>query len=603
MGNWIDKWNTEESKQFLLEVSLFLSKLGGPLTKELTALVEADDYVGLANYQFDYSLPYDVRDFFLARQVHALFQKQEWRDIGLNPRKRAEDKFWEMEKRCKETNTKIDNGQLSADVWRVVTRARQKIRYILGSVPSLDQLKISFGPGATTNVKGRDASPRAKLNARLACSKDMLPVVGDLLAEAPLWTWHHSGLPLVGWERAARSDKDLLMYPSVEVHPGKLSFVSKDARSMRPIVIEPGLNGMTQRAIGAFMKKRMQLYASLDLTDQTRNQDLARKGSIDGSFATLDLSSASDTVSWSVVRLLLPEDWFDFLASYRTGDISVSRGKDEREVELEKFSSMGNGYTFELESLLFFSLAVAATELEFRCPIGSGRVDIPPDFRWAASTSRTDNWPDSFSSVSVFGDDILCRTEVYARLVGTLEELGFIVNGEKSFSTGPFRESCGADWYKGECIRPFYGKKPWSERILYTFHNFAIRNCEPELAAFLFAKTNPSMRLFGPDGYGDGHLIGSYDLRSNRKLKRNGWGGGFFDTYTLKPRRLKKRYTSDWVHPSYSVYTRASERDYLDPDIVRGSKGYAKVSLYTLAPGVFKPLITASLEAWDEELS
>jgi hypothetical protein len=100
MSNWIEEWSVEESKKFLLEVSQFLSKLGGPLTRELTALVEADDYVGLANYQFDYDLCYDVRDFFLARQVHALFQKQEWRDIGLNPHKRAEDKFWEMEKRC-----------------------------------------------------------------------------------------------------------------------------------------------------------------------------------------------------------------------------------------------------------------------------------------------------------------------------------------------------------------------------------------------------------------------------------------------------------------------------------------------------------------------
>jgi hypothetical protein len=594
MGNWIDKWSVEESKQFLLEVSLFLSELGGPLTKELAAYVVNDDYVGLANYQFDYGRQTTTRDFFLARQIHALFQKQEWRDIGLNPRKRAEDKFWEMELRCKEYNDRIDSGQLSADAWRAVTRARQKIHYILGPVPSLDQLKFSFGPGATTNVKGREASPRAKLNARLACSKDMLLVVGSLLAEAPLWTWHHSGLPLVGWDASerARSERgnDLLMYPSVEIHPGKLSFVQKDARSMRPIVVEPPLNGLAQKGIGDYMKKRMQLFASLDLTDQSRNQGLAQRGSVDGSFATLDLSSASDTVSWSVVRLLLPEDWFDFLASFRTGDITVPGRKTEGSVELEKFSSMGNGYTFELESLIFFSLAVAATELEFNFPTEQG------------TRFRGLQREDSFSMVSVYGDDILCRTEVYARLTRVLGELGFIVNNEKSFNSGPFRESCGADWFKGESIRPFYGKKPWSERVLYTFHNFAVRNCEPELAAFLLARTNPTLRLFGPDGYGDGHLIGSYDLRSNRKLRRNGWGGGFFDTYTLKPRRLKKRYASDWVHPAYSVYTRASERDRLDPDIVRGSAGYAKVSLYTLAPGVFKPLITASVEAWDEEL-
>lgn len=594
MSNWIEEWSIEETKQFLLEVSQFLSTLGGPLTRELTAYVEKDDYVGLANYQFDYNRPVESRDLFLARQVHALFQKQEWRDIGLQPRKRAEDKFWEMEKRCLEYNRRLDHGQLTADAWTVITRARYKIRKILGPVPSLSQLKISFGPGATTNVKGREASPRAKLNASLACSRDMLPVVGDLLAEAPMWVWHHLGLRPEGLERARRSDKDQLFYPSVEVHPGKLSFVPKDARTMRPIVVEPVLNGLAQRAIGKFLKKRMAYHAALDLTDQTRNQDLARQGSIDGSYATLDLSSASDTISWSVVRLLLPEDWFDFLAGFRTGDIAVTRGGCGGVVELEKFSSMGNGYTFELESLLFFSLALAATELEDDISIDFSIPQIPGG-HWVSSISNY--------MVSVYGDDIICPTKVAPRLVKVLSELGFIVNNEKSFTKGPFRESCGADWFNGECIRPFYGKKPWSERVLYTFHNFAVRNCEPELARFLFNKTNSAMRLTGPDGYGDGHLIASYSLRENRKLRRNGWGGGFFDTYTLKPRRLKKRYASDWVYPSYSVYTRASERDYVDPDIVRGSQGYAKVSLYTLAPGVFKPLVSASFEAWDERFS
>jgi hypothetical protein len=576
LNNWIDEWSVEESKQFLLEVSLFLSEIGGPLTKELTALVVADDYVGLANYQFDYSRPFSSRDYFLARQVHALFQKQEWRDIGLNPRKRAEDKFWEMEKRCLEYNRRIDSGLFDTDVWRVIHRARRKIHSILGSVPTYDKLRISFGPGATTNVKGRVASPRAKLNARLACSQDMLPEVGNLLAEVPLWTWHQSGLSTRGWDARERSDKDLLMYPSVEVHPGKLAFVPKDARTMRPIVVEPMLNGFVQKAIGAHLKERLVLRAGLDLTDQTRNQILARIGSVDGSLATIDLSSASDTISWSVVRLLLPEKWLDYLATYRTGNISVAAGGCGGLVELEKFSSMGNGYTFELESLLFYSLATAATELV---------------------TSADESL--SSSTVSVFGDDIICPTEVYPVLALTLESLGFIVNNEKSFASGPFRESCGADWFNGESIRPFYGKKPWSERVLYTFHNFAVRNCEPELAAWLYKRTNQNLRLTGPDGYGDGHLVASYNLRSNRKLKRNGWEGGFFDTYSLRPRRLKKRYVSDWVYPSYSVYTRSSVRDYIDPDIVRGSDGYAKVSLYTLASTVFDRGYCASLKHFD----
>jgi hypothetical protein len=318
--------------------------------------------------------------------------------------------------------------------------------------------------------------------------------------------------------------------------------------------VEPTLNGFVQKGVGTYMKDRMKRCVNLDLTDQSRNQDLARKGSIDGSLATVDLSSASDTVSWSVVRMLLPEDWFEFLAELRTGYVLDKR----KVVELHKFSSMGNGFTFELESLLFYSITKACAEL----------LDVEGD-------------------ISVFGDDIICPTQIYPLLAAVLTELGFLVNNEKSFSAGPFRESCGADWFKGNSIRPFYAKKAWSERTLWTFHNFAVRNGEPELAALLLSFTDPNLRLFGPDGYGDGHLVGSYALRQNRKLRRNGWEGGFFDTHTLRPKRLKKRYAADWVFPQYSVYTRSGERDYTDPDIVRGSDGYAKVSIYTLASTVF----------------
>lgn len=554
MSDWITRWSDQEALGFLTDVSCLLSELGGPLTKGLSKLVEEKRFVDLVNFKFDYAADYSLRDFTLGRQVHALFHKQEWLDIGLEPRKRAEEKFWEMEKKCEESNRTIEARQLSAEAWKVIHLTKLKIASILGPVPDFEKLTFSFGPGATTTVRGSEANAVAKLSARLACSRDMLPVVGRVLANAPLWAWHSSGLPPGGWVGDQDPETELVIFPSVEVHAGKLSYVPKDARSMRPIVVEPVLNGFVQKGIGTYMKERMRRSIGLDLTDQTRNQEGARKGSVDGSLATIDLSSASDTVSWEVIRLLLPDDWFFFLAEVRTGEVWV-KGKA---VELNKFSSMGNGFTFELESLLFWSVAKACTEL----------LEVEGD-------------------VSTFGDDIICPTGASSLLTKVLTELGFLVNNEKSFTAGPFRESCGADWLEGNSIRPYYGKKPWCERTLYTFHNFAVRNCEPELAAYLLSRTRPEMRLFGPDGYGDGHLVGSYQLRTNRKLRRQGWDGGFFDTYSLKPKRLKKRRPGDWVYPAYSVYTRSSERDYSDPDIVRGSCGYAKVSFYTRASSIF----------------
>lgn len=554
MSNWIDPWSNERSFRFLNDTSSLLSELGGPLTRDLAHLVSAGRYVELVNYKFDYMSGASLRDLQCARSIHALFHKQEWFDMGIDTDSVGRAKFWEMENRCRETNEALVARRLTTDAWRVITRARCIIERILGRVPKLSELKVSFGPGATTGVKARVACSNNKLRASLACSQELFPFVGDLLAEVPLWAWSKTvGHPdvlqyLIGGGSALRFNV------SIEVHDGKMSLVPKDARSKRPIIVEPVLNSLFQLGIGRYLKGRLLRCVNLDLTDQTRNQNLACEGSISGLYATIDLSSASDTVSRELVSLLLPWDWYEFLAKFVTATI-----RDGGQVsDLHKFSSMGNGFTFELESLIFYSLAKACTEL----------LDL-------------------VGEVSVFGDDIICNHRAYSLLSGVLNELGFIVNDEKSFSQGPFRESCGADWFEGKSIRPYYGKKPWCERTLYTFHNWAVRNAEHELASWLFSQTDPTMRLFGPDGYGDGHLIGSYSLRQSRKLRRSGWEGGFFDTYALRPNRLKKRGELDWVFPSYSVYTRSGERDSTDPDIVRGSNGYAKVSLYTLATSVF----------------
>jgi hypothetical protein len=566
MNDWITARSQQESLRFLEEVSGLLSDLGGPLTKDLAKLVAEGKFVELVNYKFDYNLCHDLRDVTLARQVHALFQKQEWMDIGIDTRAVAEAKFWEMEERCKDTNLRVDERRLSAGLYPILHRTRLKIAHILGKVPSLSSLKFSFGPGATTNVKGRVASPRSKLSAELVCSRDSFSAVGSLLQEAPLWSIHHAGLTSVRPKEnvcTVASDGTAYMHDpeassvvllDVLEHAGKLTYVPKDARSMRPIVVEPTLNGFAQKGIGSYLKSQMLKRVGLDLSDQSRNQRLAREGSISGRFATVDMSSASDTVSWSVVRELLPWEWFEFLATWRTGDIEGPNGPHE----LHKFSSMGNGFTFELESLIFYSLAVACLEV----------LDLS-------------------SEVSTFGDDVIIDTQAYTLYRDCLTELGFIVNNEKSFFQGPFRESCGADWLMGDSVRPFYAKKQMSEQTLYTFHNFAVRNCEPELASLILSWTEPSMRLFGPDGYGDGHLVGSYSLRSNRRSRRGGWDGGFFDSYVSRANRLKKRYPGDWLFPSYSVYTRMGERDPTDPDVVRGSGGYAKASIYTSSERVF----------------
>lgn len=560
-SDWITPWSTAKTVVFIKRVSDLLSRDpgAGPWTAAINAEVQGARWDRVINFPFDYSESQTLRDVQLSRQIHALISKQsEWLSeaIGVDPLSVAFDKFLASEYRCIETNRRLETTRPCGRVSTVLYRAQRKISSILGDLPNLDAFKYSFGPGATTSTRGSLASPRAKLGASLACSEELVPFVGDFLAEVPLWAWSRNGVMSYPTDYLSVDTEDYSFLASIEIHLGKLDFVPKDAKSQRPIVVEPILNGLFQKGVGSYLRDRLLATSGVDLRDQSRNRGLAREGSVSGRLATVDLASASDTISIGLIWDLIPYPWAEFLSKLRTPEVEYG----PKRIVLEKFSSMGNGFTFELESILFYSLALGVTQ----------SLGLSED------------------EVSIFGDDIILPSEAYPLLVEVLDWCGFEVNTKKSFSTGPFRESCGADWFMGSDVRPYYLKDVVSERSLYSFHNWALRNGERDLADFILSNTCPALRLFGPDGYGDGHLVGSFNLRTRRQSRRDKWEGGFFDTYSLRPRRVKKRYDGDWVFPSYSVYTRSGERDRTDPNIVRGSNGYAKMSLYTLATTVFR---------------
>jgi len=196
-------------------------------------------------------------------------------------------------------------------------------------------LALGFGPGASSTVKIKTTA-RFKLNADPVCSRDaMESVYTELWPTIPHYAYLHKGLCRVGM--------------------GHLAFVPKSAKTDRSIMIEPLLNTFVQKGIGSYLKGRL-LKAGCNLYDQSINNSLARKGSKDGTLATVDLSSASDSIAYSVVLDLLPVDWMNFLTAWRTGHVVYD--KKRIDFELEKFSSMGNGFTFELESLIFYTCAL-----------------------------------------------------------------------------------------------------------------------------------------------------------------------------------------------------------------------------------------------------
>lgn len=539
----------------------------GPLSLSLKKLFDEGRYLELIDFEFDYTEAYSKDDFLYARQIQGFLKKQDFLELGVDREGNAWKTFLAAEESCLRTNERFRSNLAgeSPAVHAILFIAARKIASILGDVPTYAELDFSFGPGATTSVKRARSNPRVKLEAPIVCSANFVPHAKEFLAEFP------------GWRDSHITDENQLR---LQLSHAKLQFVPKTSKTLRSIGVEPTLNGLGQKGIGKFLKKRLK-RAGVDLSDQSRNQRLAMEGSETGLLSTVDLQSASDTIAYGLVMHLLPWDWFDLLDRFRSPCVSYK----DRVLTLEKFSSMGNSYTFELESLIFYSLAYSVCSY-----LGLDTKDV-----------------------SCYGDDIIIPTSAYGLLKEILMVCGFSINETKSYSTGPFRESCGADYLVGFDIRPFYLKDRINVRILFLMHNWFIRNCEPELAKLILSYIPSHMQIFGPDGFGDGHLIGSHQLRSSRKLKRAGFEGGFFDTYVAVGNRIKLQELTDYVYPTYSIYVqeetleRQSELNFagesVEPihDVVPGFKCFRRVSIYTLRTTVFaknKNLTSRSLPSF-----
>lgn len=221
----------------------------------------------------------------------------------------------------------------------------------------------------------------------------------------------------------------------------RVTSVPKDGQKDRPIAIEPVGNIYLQLGLGHILRSRLRSFG-LNLDKQ---QDLNRAAALEASrlqrLFTIDLSDASDTVSLDFVRFVMPPDWFRLLYSLR---VPYGMFPDGGGWRYAKFSSMGNGFTFELETLLFWSLSKAISVVYGR---------------------RTDTH-------LVFGDDIIGEAYLYLHHCIYLSASGFKPNREKSFTSGRAAESCGVDALDGFDIRPVFVKRnPRNVMELYNDRN------------------------------------------------------------------------------------------------------------------------------------
>ena len=414
---------------------------------------------------------HDAAEYYAASQIAALLLKypRDHRDLGLttSPRDAAVNKFKLAEEKCKLVNKRFRTLGCRWSSYRgKLEYMKSWIARTLGESPDLREIygRCGFSSGAAIGVHGNATNIFRKL---FSDSWTVTPCAKQLAYHA-LWSQDQFLLSFMDEKNGYICyDIDVAterMSSKCEVVPyNKVSFVPKTAKTHRSIAVEPLLNSYLQKGIDQVLRDRLR-KVGYDLSDQAKNQSLAKSGSIGGHLATVDLSSASDTISRELVRFLLPSDWYDLLDQSRSRNYLL----DGEVHHYEKFASMGNGFCFPLETVIF---------------IAAVRASI----HFSESEDKTH---------SVYGDDIIIPIHANASLKSLLGYCGFTVNRDKTFSEGPFRESCGADWYRGQDVRPVYLDYLLSDNLrLQIFHNATLRG---DLQSDFFQEVREMIRSWVP---------------------------------------------------------------------------------------------------------
>jgi hypothetical protein len=380
-------------------------------------MLDHGDYAGVLSLKpcFDFLDPEAFRRHY---QATKLLSKATWLPSGIDKKVAAIKVFLDAEASCSITNQvfrSVRSGSaswLKPDCEQLIMTVRRKISQVMGNPNYYWTGDCGFGPGADRSTVGGFTAAYDKLQTSGDVTHGCKPYLKAFVENSYL-------------NRKFQYDittRDLL----VETTSGnRVTFVPKNSKTDRSIAVEPRWNIFFQKGLGCYIRRRLARFG-IDLNDQTRNQRLAGVGSVSGSYATIDLKSASDTVSKEIIWDLFPIDWATMLDHVRSPTGILEKSIPFR---YEKWSSMGNGYTFELESLLFFAICSAFTD-----------------------------------DISVYGDDLIVPTEHYPSIVEALSFFGFSTNSEKSFCSGPFRESCGADYFNGVLVTPIYWKGPLNEK-------------------------------------------------------------------------------------------------------------------------------------------
>lgn len=203
------------------------------------------------------------------------------------------------------------------------------------------------------------------------------------------------------------------------VKDARVTTVPKNLETDRVIECEALCNMIVQRCIACCIKHLIRDEFGIDLDN---SQVLHKLLLSDLNNVTIDLRNASNSVflavcEWFMSGSTKKSKLLTHLIAARCGTVVLPDGE---RYKLNMLSPMGNGFTFEVMTLIL--------------------LVITRHF-------------DTFSHV--FGDDIIVDRDVADDVIRLLSIIGFHTNDSKTFLTGNFRESCGGFAYNGVYLTSF----------------------------------------------------------------------------------------------------------------------------------------------------
>jgi len=325
-------------------------------------------------------------------------------------------------------------GDISSQAFIVFQRARRIIKRVLGPLDWDEVFNgCEFGRRANLGVPYKDSYLDVKVE-RLTGSPAHLDLFQKVIENDTIMTDIQKRL------RQRRNTTDQI---------GKflkLTCVPKSFKAFRTICPNTVLGAYFSAGLGRVLEDRLR-SVGLNISNLQEKHGLyAERASRTREWVTADLSKASDLPTIQMVNRMVPREWFNALKLGRIGHFGIE-GKPGC-YYMASFMAMGIGYTFPLETLIFWALLKAIQQV-------SGCKGL----------------------ISVYGDDLIYPRQMHRWVAALWPKLGLKINLDKTFSSVYFRESCGSDFYRGVNVRPFSPETPEVgsplklESVLYALFN------------------------------------------------------------------------------------------------------------------------------------